>query len=152
MPSPAAVYSMSPWIPPVPEPVAGDVLAVGVDHQDPELPQAHGRRAEDLHEVGLAHAGGREDAHVARERLRRERDGHALEDAEARAHLPDLEVAHGPLQELEVRVVGAGDHGEVRRGRDRRPEPAVVVDEAQRVEGDAEGHPGRHPPRGAYHA
>ncbi len=53
------------------------------------------------------------------------------------------------FRNCEVRVVGPGDLGEVRRGRDRRPEPAVVVDEAERVEADAETRPGRIGPGGS---
>jgi hypothetical protein len=41
---------------------------------------------------------------VAREGLGWEGNGDPREDPEASAHLPDLEVAHGPFQEVEVRI------------------------------------------------
>ena len=92
---------------------AADVLAVRVHDQEAELLLLHAGGAEGLHEVGLPHAGRREDAHVLREDAGRDPDGDIPDHVLAAPHEADLDLAHLLGEEAEVPGRGIFDRGEL---------------------------------------
>ena len=89
--------------------VTGEALAVLAMRVDDEHPVAavglEDAAGEDLHEVGLAHARGGEDAHMAGERRSRDADAE-VDLGLAAAQVAEGEVAHAAAQELEVGGLG----------------------------------------------
>ncbi len=100
--------------------------------QEPEPAGAHARGAEDLHEVALPHAGGREDAHVLAHHRCVERNPDISKFALAVLHHPDLDIPHNLLQKLKIAGLRPLHAGELSRYRPWFTEQAVVADVAER--------------------
>ncbi len=90
------------------------VLPVRVDNEEAKLLLLHAGGTEGLHEVALAHAGGRKDTHVLREDLCGDTYGDVFDNVLAAPHQADLYLPHLAGEEHKVvggRVLDSGELG-----------------------------------------
>src|SRR5208283_3269293 len=111
---------------------APHVFPVGIDHQEAELLHLHAGGTEGLHEVGLAHAGGRKDAHVLGKHLAVDPDGHVTEHSLPGPHDTNFDVSHHFGEEDKVLCFWDRDRGELGRYRAGLPEDPALINKTER--------------------